>query len=316
MGLTVEYSIHVPKIRVQKARKLVNAMRQICLDLPFQQVGEIVEAMGDKIEKYYASTGIQSPWNVGHRFRVHPTHLILFDVDPGEGCETATFGLCIYPTKISVEYQPQWDSRYQKVVKKDHSTTWYDEVDDYKWLKYCKRKWGKWHHPDDSIEQRVIRTKLTGWNYSGFCKTQYASDPKYGGIPNFLRCHISLITALERFRQLDGVQIEIDDEGKYGPSRYSDDYKEAYAANREPTYVWHDGLYSPKKLIVEIGEWNQMTAAFMGAFLDVAEKSGIDKQSIEVPITKFANFENLELRGQQDIDLFLQVISGINKPDC
>ncbi len=37
--------------------------------------------------------------------------------------------------------------------------------------------------------------------------------------------------------KLPGLKVTVDDEGKYGPSTYSDDWKEAYEAGRKPTYT-------------------------------------------------------------------------------
>ena len=33
-----------------------------------------------------------------------------------------------------------------------------------------------------------LKTGLSGWRWSSFCKTQYASNPQCGGVPHFLRC--------------------------------------------------------------------------------------------------------------------------------
>ena len=88
-------------------------------------------------------------------------------------------------------------------------------------------------------------TKLTGWNWGSFCKTQYASDPNCGGIPNFLRCHISVITLLDRMAKLPGLKVTVDDEGKYGPHLFSDDWEEATKAGRKPTYRRHKGKRNP-----------------------------------------------------------------------
>ncbi len=142
---------------------------------------------------------------------------------------------------------------------------------------------------------RTVPTKLTGWYWRSFCKTQYASDPTCGGIPNFLRCHISVITLLDRMAKLPGLKVTVDDEGKYGPSTYSDDWKEAHAAGRKPTYRRHKGQYNPAALAKEVGEWNTMIAGFAGALNDALAGSGI---GMEAPITDFPDFEQLEFKGR------------------
>ena len=75
-------------------------------------------------------------------------------------------------------------------------------------------------------------TKLLDWHWGSFCKTQYASDPECGGIPNFLRCHITVITLLDRMGKIPGLSISIQDEGCYGRSYHSDDWREEDAAGR------------------------------------------------------------------------------------
>jgi hypothetical protein len=153
--------------------------------------------------------------------------------------------------------------------------------------------------PDDPrfAEVRKVRTGLSGWRWSSFCKTQYASDPRCGSTANFLRCHISVITLLERIAKLSTMSVEINDEGCYGPATYSDDWRDARNEGREPTYRWHKGKYDPKALAAEVGDWNEMIAGFAGAFKDAARESGMDCQSA---IASFPNFEELEFRGSQD----------------
>jgi hypothetical protein len=41
------------------------------------------------------------------------------------------------------------------------------------------------------------QTKLQGWSWHSFCKTHYASDPRCGGLPNFLRCHLGVVALLD-----------------------------------------------------------------------------------------------------------------------
>ena len=64
--------------------------------------------------------------------------------------------------------------------------------------------------PEDFTEARKISPRLGGWHWSSFCKTQYASDPRCGGVANFLRCHISIITLLDRIAKLlDGDAVDL-----------------------------------------------------------------------------------------------------------
>ena len=68
------------------------------------------------------------------------------------------------------------------------------------------------------------------------------------------------------------IKVEIDDEGKYGRSYYTDD---PWAEKR--VYTWHEGQYDVKALVEEVGEWNEMIAAMFGAMNDAAEATGIDR---------------------------------------
>ncbi len=212
MGLTIQYSIKSTTRSLKKARGLVEKMRQLALDLPFEEVGDVVELDNPDYETcdqshrwqvIQARESVICP-NRSHIYHVQPTQLFAVSVWPGAGCEELNIGLCSYPREIR-------------------------------------------------IDRRTIKTQLPGFRWTSFCKTQYASNPECGGIPNFLRCHISSITLLERIAELPMISVEIDDEGKYGRSHYSDDYREARTAGRKPTYVWHTGKYNVKALVEEIG---------------------------------------------------------------
>ena len=159
-------------------------------------------------------------------------------------------------------------------------------------------------------EGRRIRTRLSGWSGRAFCKTQYASQY---GLPNFLRAHISVITLLEFAATVDGLSVHVEDEGKYGASRYSDDWREAYAAGREPTYVDHPGQHDIKALAQEVGEWNGMLAAFSGALKDTFG------DEVESAIARFPNYEHLEAAGWKDLSAeqvgaFLKMLKAMPKP--
>ena len=64
-----------------------------------------------------------------------------------------------------------------------------------------------------------------------------------------------MIHLLDRIAELPGMKVEINDEGKYGRSYYTDD---PWAEER--VYTWHDGQYDVKALVKEVGEWNEMRA--------------------------------------------------------
>jgi len=313
MGLTIHYGIRSRTTSDKKAHSLVESMRQLAMDLPFEKVSDLLLLEGkqcdiddcrDKPDNdlswlvIQASQSIKCPWNPNVSRSVSPTHIVAFEAYPGPGSESANVGLCKYPKEIEWDYRPIDDRKFQEGRR-------------FSWRKW--RRWLQQHGHDQFlppeekqfIETRKVKTRLGGWRWGSFCKTQYASDPRCGGVANFLRCHISVVTLLDRIAKLPTIKVEFDDEGKYGPSNYSDDYQEAYKAGREPTYTWHEGQYDVQALAEEVGDWNEMIAAFVGGMSDAAKASGMESVS---PIQGFPNFEHLEFRGSQGEHLqpFLQ----------
>ena len=90
------------------------------------------------------------------------------------------------------------------------------------------------------------------------------------------------------------MKVEIDDEGKYGRSYYTDD---PWAEER--VYTWHDGKYDVKALVEEVGDWNTMIAATFGAINDMLKANGSSAELVS-PITAYPDFEHLEFKGQQN----------------
>ncbi len=331
MGLTIQYSLKSKLDDAEQIKQTVHRMRQLALDLPFEEVGEIVDLQGEqcstearrselqngdeKNESLFwlmiqAGKHVQCPWNKRISRTINPTRVIAFNTWPGPGSEPANLGLCLYPAEIEWEYSPEDDERFQSAPK---SGIGWHRFDWLKWDRYCKRTHAFNRSPAAFTETRQVPTKLAGWRWGSFCKTQYASDPECGGVPNFLRCHISVITLLDRMAKLPGLKVSVDDEGKYGPSTYSDDWKEADAAGRKPTYRRHKGQYNHAALAKEVGEWNTMVASFAGALGDALAGSGM---TLEAPIKDFADFEQLEFKGQKNrkhLASFLQAMKTLAK---
>ena len=333
MGLTIHYKLQAKHDDAKVVEQTVHQMRQLALDLPFEEVGEIINLAGEqcntearrkelqngdeKKESLFwlliqAGQHVDCPWNKRISRTVNPTHVIAFDTWPGPGSEAANFGLCLYPAEIEWEYKPEDDQRFQATPEEGfgwHHFSWR------KWEKYCKRvgrtgNYGRCALPQAFTEMRKVPTKLTGWRWRSFCKTQYASDPQCGGVPNFLRCHISVVTLLERMAKLPGLKVTVDDEGKYGPSVYSDDWKEAHEAGRKPTYRRHKGLYNPAALAKEVGDWNTMIAGLSGALSDALAGTDI---GLDAPIKDFQDFERLEFTGRKKKHLapFLKAMTAL-----
>jgi len=301
MGLTVHYRL---KSNQTEVKETVAKMRQLALDLPFEQVSEIFELSGDECnyENYrieneenemlrwmliQAEESVTCPWNKNCSRRVGPTKVIAFSAWPGNGSEPANIGLCKFPESIEWEYKPKDDRHFCSPTVDGWHRFDYD-----KWVK-LRDKPTKWFTPgfipDNCHKTYNISTKLKGWEWSSFCKTQYASSPECGGVPNFLRCHISLITLLERIEKLPGVKVKISDEGSYGGP---------------------EGKHSPSELAKEVGDWNGMIAAFAGVL-----KDSMGDNLIVSPIHEFSNFEQLEFAGSKaaNVDNFLKAMKEIAK---
>ena len=239
MGLTIHWNLQADVRTEPEARALVERLRQRALDLPLASVGEIMDLSGRDADYKVQPAESSARWlliQAGQyiesgdcHYAVAPQHVIAFQTQPGDGCEPANFGLCRYPAFIEVEGQR---------------------------VGFLPRK-------------RRVRTGLTGWCWSSFCKTQFASNPECGGVQNFLRCHLSVIALLDFAKSL-GMVEGVKDEGNYWEAR------------------------DVEALAREVGEWNEMIAAFAGQFKD-ALGAGVVSE-----IAKFPNFEPLEARGRRD----------------
>jgi hypothetical protein len=244
MGLTIHYSLKARGSDAQ-ARKLIQALHQTALDLPFKELGQVVDLSGDQCDFNKRDKEAPLRWLliqtqedvelvsqgrvIGGQTcrsyqRVQPSRVIGFKAWPGEGCEQSNFGLCKFPAVVETEEGP-------------------------------------------------VKTKLSGWRWSSFCKTQYSSNPDCGGVPNFLQCHLTVIATLDKAKEL-GCLADVDDEGDFWQKR------------------------DIKALVQEIGSWNEMIAALGGGLKDLV---GDGPAGVQSPITQYQNFEQLELAGQDKL---------------
>jgi hypothetical protein len=207
-------------------------LRERALDLPLQQVGDVLELSGEECDYQRRDQHDPQKWLLVQASRdvaqgdcyypVTPTHLVAFSALPGDGCEPANFGLGVYPAAIEVG--------------------------------------------PNRLKVR-IPTEIKGWSWASSCKTQYASDPSCGGVPHFLRCHLTVIKLLDHARQL-GILESVSDESGFWDGR------------------------SLESLAKTVGEWNAMIAGLAGQFKDWF---GDD---VAAPILQYPNFEHLEANGQ------------------
>ena len=113
-------------------------------------------------------------------------------------------------------------------------------------------------------------TDVNDWSWASFCKIQYASNPEYGGLENFLKCHLLIVKMLDYASEL-GITCDVSDESGYWDNR------------------------SIEKLPAIIHQHNVLIAAFTGKIKD--------NIAVQSPILDYPNFEYLEAEGKQSSDL-------------
>ena len=233
MGLTIHYQLNAPDMDAERARQLVQRLRHRARDLPFQEVGDIVERSGEPLKARQADGDHPDDWLIfdgcatvksdDFRVRVLPEHAIAFMTMPGEGSEPANFGLAMYPKTVAVKVR--------------------DQV-------------------------RNIPSGLSGWSWRSFTKTQYASNPAYGGVEHFLRCHLAIVKVLDHAAEL-GILHGVTDESDYWEKR------------------------DVMALAACVGKWNTMIAGWAGRLKDAFG------DEITSQIEKYPNFGRLEAKGRE-----------------
>jgi hypothetical protein len=244
MGLTIHYQLATTGDEAH-ARKLVQQLRQAALDLPFAHVGEIVEFQGDQCDWK------QRPDDDPYRWLLIQagTHIAL-PVTPAEKRQGVTRHLDVRPLHIIAFETEPGDG--------------------------CEASnFGLCRFPSEVSHPEFGRlpTKLKGWSWRSFCKTHYASDPRCGGLPNFLRCHLGVVALLDEAQRL-GILGDVSDEGEF----------------------W--GTRSLERLTNEIGEQSAMLAGFLGALKDAMGQAP-GAGTVDAPIAAYPNFEHLEAEGQR-----------------
>ncbi len=229
MGLTISYDLKTDLEKPHDVRRLVEAIRQHALDLPFKEVNPIKEFQGaatrwadrsdpDRTLKIMSAVMMVDGINL---CPAPPEHMIVFQTWPGEGSEPAVFGFCNYPAQVTM--------------------------------------------PSGKIQE----TGRSGWCLYSFCTTQYASDPRCGGVEHFLRCHLCVIKVLDFIQQTGLATATVEDGGLYWEKR------------------------SIEELAKEIGKWNIFVAGAISTFRSSIKGDG----TFKAPITEFQNFEHLEAKG-------------------
>jgi len=99
MGLTIHYKLSVAKnLSSAVVRELADRTARYAQKIGCAEVSEVLRADGDeKLAPLFVHVGRPEDGCFGH---VAPKRGWLVEVYPGEGCESALFGLCQYPRRI------------------------------------------------------------------------------------------------------------------------------------------------------------------------------------------------------------------------
>jgi hypothetical protein len=245
MGLTINWNWQGPPTK-DEARAVIEQLRQRALDLPFESVSEIVHFEGDDAQFERGSQDDEFQW-----LKVQAGQTV-WNNDYTTGWECKPLEIIGFEIAVAPGSEPM------NVILATYPKT----------IQITDERTGR---------PKRLRTGRHDWSGRGFCKTQYASDPQCGGVPNFLRAHFSVCRMIEHAKDV-GLIVEVSDEGGFFESR------------------------DIPALVKTIGEWNQLIAGFVGALTDAVGNS------VEAPIRNFSNFEHLEAKGQNQIEHFLRML--------
>ena len=62
-----------------------------------------------------------------------------------------------------------------------------------------------------SILGKTVRTEIRGWCWRSFCQTLSASEDEFGGVENYVRCHLTVTKLLDYASEI-GVLRDVFDE--------------------------------------------------------------------------------------------------------
>lgn len=264
MGLTIHYQLATTGDEV-RARKLVQQLRQAALDLPFHHVGEVVEFQGAECNWKERAEDDPYRWLL-----IQAGADIALPVTAAERRQGVRRDLDVLPVHVIAFETDPGDG--------------------------CEAaNFGLCRYPGEvsHAEFGKLQTKLKGWSWRSFCKTHYASDPRCGGLPNFLRCHLGLVALLDEAEKL-GFLRKVRDESEFWKTR------------------------SVERLTKEIGEQRAMLASVFGQLKDAMGQASDGAGGIEAPIAGYPNFEHLEVEGQrllpEQLKTMLKTLAQSSRP--
>lgn len=230
MGLTIHYAFQCEAATPDDAGRRVHELQRNALDLRFDDVGDVREFEGDDIISGQNDGDMSARWLL---------------IQAGNFLEVDGHYYDVTPTHvIAFSTSPGPGSE--------------------------TANFGLCRFPETiTVGGRELPTELSGWCWSSFCKTQYASNKEYGGVENFLRCHRTIVQLLDRAKEM-GILDWVSDESGY----------------------WQDR--DAAGLAQTVHDWNRKIAGFVGSMKDQTSAD------IEAEITAFPDFEHLEAEGRDE----------------
>lgn len=219
MGLTIHYELRLPASTSRESAEKLRELHAFATTQRFEKLSDLfldddVNANTDsgwrQFFRFLASLVAESFDGEASTIVGDPDTAMGFLVNPGQGCETAGFGL----------------QRRTDVIGK---------------------------HGE--------------WFWTGFCKTQYASNIAE---EHFVACHTSLVRLLEH-AVVCGFEVVVEDEGQYWQTR------------------------DEAQLVAHVRGMNTLVAGVAGQFSDAFG----DEHKVHAPIFEHPRFERLEM-GESD----------------
>ena len=216
MGLTVHFSFSAPPVTdEQTALNYIKKLHSFCEDRPFAKVDAIVHLKG-KFECDYDHSDKDDPhrWmKIQSRASLNRTqthdHPDGNDLHWGYSVGSKVhIGRTVKPIEIiGFTAWPGGGCETMEIglVRFPDTISFYDD-------RYTQLP-----------KYRTLKTRMGGqWRWGAFCKTQYASEK---GLPHFLRCHLLVISVLDKAKEL-GILKRVSDEGGYWRNRRLDTLSE------------------------------------------------------------------------------------------
>lgn len=259
MGLTIHYRLSWPTNSVREGIDAVTKLRQKCMDLPFETVGKIKTFAGSECdyEKARSEGREDDVW-------------LLIQSRGSVYCSSKGNRI----TAVCNPNENNWNMIMEVVPKAVVAfDTW--PGDGCEAANFGLRLLPNSISvtPDGGTRQRLpVSPKDRGWTWGSFCKTQYANNSKYGGLEHFLRCHLTVIAALDAAKEL-GFKVDVSDEGNFWSKR------------------------SIAELSREIGEWDTFIAGMSAALGAAATEHGM---TVESAIADRPDFERLKTEALKD----------------